>query len=187
MVSVPTVKNSMESNSQSQERESVLELSKPLMHILGGTTVNGGIAPTQPPVSKAAARLLSKTQQQKVMTLEETTDTLKPSVSDSRLQAIHAKESELENAERARIRTSKTSVRVTLVAMKHLPKMDLFGKTDAYCLLSIDNKSAGGQEIVKKSSIARKNLNPEWSDEKSVFHLFDYPSQVMLHIGSTVA
>ena len=83
-------------------------------------------------------------------------------------------------AEKAKIKVSKTKIRVSLLAAKHLPKMDTFGKTDAYCVLVIDNKRAGGQILRRKSEVVKRNLNPEWTDAVYVFDLFDYPTQVRL-------
>ena len=181
----PQPKNSMGSginptrSSTYEEVESLLQLSKPLQHILGGSKSSSGVSPNAQPVSKAVARLLAKTQQEKTTTLQLlTTNSLKVDPDESRIRAIQEQEKELQDAERERIRTSKTKIRATLVALKHLPKMDLFGKTDAYCVLSIDDSSAGGQAYSKKSSTIKKNLDPEWSDERFLFDVFDYPSQV---------
>jgi hypothetical protein len=157
--------------------KSAFQLSKPLQHLLGGSTTAG--VTKAPAVSKAAARLLSKSQQEKTASLEEPAKTNTSTIAGKRA----GRERELEKAQRdfERIRTSRTRIRVTLNAMKHLPKMDIFGKTDAYCIFSTDNTAAGGQLLTRKSSVVKRNLDPAWVDEYFFFELFDYPSQVKFH------
>jgi len=151
------------------------QLSKPLQHLLGGASPAG--IPKAPAISKAAARLLSKSQQEKTASLEEPIATSKSTSAGER--AVREKELEKVHLENERIRTSKIRIRVTLNAMKHLPKMDMFGKTDAYCIFSTDNTAAGGQILTRKSSVVKRNLDPEWVDEHFFFEVFDYPSQVL--------
>ena len=152
--------------------------------LLGGLSAGAGAAPA---ASKAAARLLAKTAQEKLLSVstvkpldraEDSQGQLRAAIGPSRVD----RERELlrAEAEKAKIKVSKTKIRVSLLAAKHLPKMDTFGKTDAYCVLVIDNKRAGGQILRRKSEVVKRNLNPEWTDAVYVFDLFDYPTQVRL-------
>ena len=162
---------------------SALQLSKPLQHILGGSATTG--VPKAPAVSKAVARLLSKSQQEKTISLDEPSQlntTSKSKLTEER--AFREKEFEKAQIENERIRNSKIDIRVTLNGMKHLPKMDMFGKTDAYCIFSTDNTVSGGQTMTRKSSVVKRNLDPEWTEEHFFFQLFDYPSQVGLKLQS---
>ena len=188
MSKVPVVQNSMMSKNQVGAEHGIsstldgtgpaFQLSIPLQHLLGGASPAG--IPKAPAISKAAARLLSKSQQERTASLEEPIATSKTKSAGER--AVREKELEKVHFENERIRTSKTRIRVTLNAMKHLPKMDMFGKTDAYCIFSTDNTASGGQILTRKSSVIKRNLDPEWMEEHFFLEVFDYPSQVGLKL-----
>jgi hypothetical protein len=152
----------------------------PGLEASGNQSFHGTVQFNQPHVSKAAARLLAKTTQEKIRSIEIRNDNTNLQVSSDNGESLAAREKEFERMknESERIKSSKTKVRVTLIYMKHLPKMDKFGKTDPYCIFSIDNSSAGGQHLERKSTVVKKKLDPEWTDEYFYFDLFDYPSQV---------
>lgn len=80
--------------------------------------------------------------------------------------------------EKERIKREATRIRVTVLACKHLPKMDTFGKTDAYCVVTIDNKAAGGQKMKRKTKVVKNSLDPVFIDQSFVFNVFDFPTQV---------
>jgi len=88
-----------------------------------------------------------------------------------------AQEVEKDKAEKARVKTQSTRIRISIKYIKHLPKMDTFGKTDAYCITVLDNKKSGGQKYKRKSKIVKKNLNPEFKNEAYEFEVKNYPEQ----------
>ena len=49
-------------------------------------------------------------------------------------------------------------VRGYCLQAQHLPKMDLFGSVDPYCVLSLGNQE-------RKSRIIKKIYNPEWKED----------------------
>lgn len=80
-------------------------------------------------------------------------------------------------AERERIRKTATRIRVSIKAVKHLPKMDKFGKTDAYCITTLDNRRHGGQRYKRTTKVIKRNLNPEWNEEVYDFEVKNYIEQ----------
>lgn len=88
-----------------------------------------------------------------------------------------AQVAEKEKAEKDKVKTTVTKIRVSVKYIKHLPKMDKFGKTDAYCITVLDNKKFGGQKYKRKSKIVKKTLNPEWPHEAYDFDVKNYPEQ----------
>ena len=62
----------------------------------------------------------------------------------------------------------------------HVPKMDTFGKTDAYCITQLDNKKFGGQKYKRKSKIVKKTLNPDFQKESYDFDVKNYPEQEVI-------
>lgn len=88
-----------------------------------------------------------------------------------------AQEAEKIKAEQERVKTTVQKVGVSIKYLKHLPKMDKFGKTDAYCITVLDNKKFGGQKYKRKTKIVKKSLNPEFPRESYVFDVKNYPEQ----------
>jgi Ca2+-dependent lipid-binding protein len=48
---------------------------------------------------------------------------------------------------------------VEVIEVKDLPKMNIFGKIDAYCLLQMK-----GQAKVNKTKVMKKNYTPVWNE-----------------------
>ena len=86
-------------------------------------------------------------------------------------------EAEKLRQEQEEMKKKVTKVRVSIKYIKHLPKMDTFGKTDAYCITALDNKPFGGQKYKRKSKIQKNSLNPEWSRENYYFDVKNFPEQ----------
>ena len=162
------------------------------------TAADGGMkfgAPTQqdvgavkPPISGAAARLLAKTANEKIATFNKAIAGVGPHLGPEEVEnsinessapesgALRAKAAD----DREMVRSKDTRVRVTILQCKHLPRMDTFGKTDAFCIISVDNKKAGGQKMKRKTVVVKKNLNPVFTNQSFDFNIRDYPSQVAL-------
>ena len=88
-----------------------------------------------------------------------------------------AQEADKLKKEQELVKTTVTNVRVSIKYIKHLPKMDKFGKTDSYCITVVDNKKFGGKKYKRKSKIVKKNLNPEFPHEEYDFAIKNYPEQ----------
>jgi len=63
-------------------------------------------------------------------------------------------------------------VRGYCLQAQHLPKMDLFGSVDPYCVLRL-----GKEE--RKSSTIKKNYNPEWKED-FVFNIADEKEELVV-------
>lgn len=91
-----------------------------------------------------------------------------------------AQEAEKLKAEQERVKNAVQKVGVSIKYLKHLPKMDKFGKTDAYCITVLDNKKFGGQKYKRKTKIVKKSLDPEFPRESYVFDVKNYPEQELV-------
>jgi len=56
------------------------------------------------------------------------------------------------------LRLGAADVRRYCLQAQHLPKMDLFGSVDPYCVLRLGNQE-------RKSRIIKKIYNPEWKED----------------------
>ena len=65
-------------------------------------------------------------------------------------------------------------VRGYCLQAQHLPKMDLFGSVDPYCVLRLGNQE-------RKSRIIKKNYNPEWKEDFS-FNITDEKEELMVSL-----
>uniref|UniRef100_A0A6U2BGX5 C2 domain-containing protein n=1 Tax=Hemiselmis andersenii TaxID=464988 RepID=A0A6U2BGX5_HEMAN len=156
-----------------------------------GAPTQAAAEPGRPPVSGAAARLLAKSANEKIATFSKAIATTgaalgpeEPESTTSRSQSDPEKDMARQRAERAeeaeKVKRMDTRIRVTIAAVKHLPRMDTFGKTDAFCVVLLDNKKAGGQKLKRKTEVVKKNLNPEFKNGVFDFKVRDYPSQEII-------
>mmetsp|Transcript_48796 Transcript_48796/g.153152 ORF Transcript_48796/g.153152 Transcript_48796/m.153152 type:complete len:519 (+) Transcript_48796:643-2199(+) len=58
--------------------------------------------------------------------------------------------------------------------------MDKFGKVDAYCIVTLDNREHGGQTYRRKTKVIKKNYNPQFLDEQYDFEVKDYTNQELV-------
>jgi len=65
-------------------------------------------------------------------------------------------------------------VRGYCLQAQHLPKMDLFGSVDPYCVLRLGNQE-------RKSRIIKKIYNPEWKEDFS-FNITDEKEELMVSL-----
>lgn len=84
------------------------------------------------------------------------------------------------NVRRSGICEPNSKVRVSIKYIKHLPKMDTWGKADAYCITVLDNKKLGGQKYKRKSKIVKKSYHPEFPYEAYDFDVKNYPEQEVI-------
>ena len=144
----------------------------------------------RPPLSGAAARLLAKTANEKIATFNNAIASAEASMGpeepdNTMFDRVESNASSMASAraqfvdERQKLRERETRIRVSIVQIKHLPRMDTFGKTDAFCIITVDNKWAGGQRMRRKTVVVKKNLNPEFTDQTFDFMIKDYPEQVI--------
>lgn len=156
-----------------------------------------GVPTTEPgrtQMSGAAARLLAKTANEKIATfnnaiaseeaqlgpgdVESSVFERFDSVESVTEMKVRARE-EKDEMEKERARNRDVRIRVAIVQIMHLPRMDTFGKTDAFCVVTLDNRSAGGQRMKRKTVVVKKNLNPEFNNQAFDFSVRDYPRQVI--------
>jgi hypothetical protein len=144
----------------------------------------------RPPLSGAAARLLAKTANEKIATFNNAIASAEANMGpeepdNTMFDRVESNASSMASAraqfvdERQKLRERETRIRVSIVQIKHLPRMDTFGKTDAFCIITVDNKWAGGQRMRRKTVVVKKNLNPEFTDQTFDFMIKDYPEQVI--------
>ena len=95
-----------------------------------------------------------------------------------------AQEAERIKAEQERVKNTVQKVGFSIKYLKHLPKMDKFGKTDAYCITVLDNKKFGGQKYKRKTKIVKKNLNPEFQRSRMCLTLRTTPSRWSSRCGT---